>query len=409
MSGELATKLSELINQVTGFIYPNEIEIHWSILIVVYPYLTGLVAGAFILASLEKVFDIQEVRPTYRLSLLTALAFLLVAPLPLLLHLGRPERAYEIFLTPQLGSAMAMFGFVYLWYLMGVLILEIWFEYRRDLIVWAEEENGVMRWIHRTLSLFSTDISEKAVGFDKKAIKAITIIGIPSAFLLHGYVGFIFGSVKANPWWSSVLMPIVFLMSAIVSGIALVIFLYMVIMPLRGESIDMRCLDKLASYLFYAVVVDFTLEGLDFIHRLYQSEESIKILSKLVTDKLFMSLLVIQVLLGMVIPLGIMVAVRSLRFNEELRKLFYFTSVILIQVGIFSTRWNVVIGGQLFSKSFRGLTTYKMDVVGLEGLMTALGLLILPVIVLAILLKILPPWRRAELEPEAVCGTGSRG
>ena len=400
MSAELTGKLSELLGQITGFIYPNEIEIHWSILIVVYPYLTGLVAGAFILASLEKVFDIQEVRPTYRLSLLTALAFLLVAPLPLLLHLGRPERAYEIFLTPQLQSAMAMFGFVYAWYLMGVLILEIWFEYRRDLIVWAEAEKGGVKWLHRTLSLFSKDVSEKAVEFDKKAIKAITIIGIPSAFLLHGYVGFIFGSVKANPWWSSVLMPIVFLMSAIVSGIALVIFLYMVITPLRGERIDMRCLDKLASYLFYAVIVDFSLEGLDFIHRLYQSEESIKILTRLITDKLFISLLVIQVLLGMIIPLGIMVTVKLSKANEELRRLFYFTSVILIQLGIFSTRWNVVIGGQLFSKSFRGLTTYKMDVVGIEGLMTSLGLLILPFIVLIVLLKILPPWGKAELRPE---------
>ena len=86
---------------MTGYIYPNEVEIHWSILIVVYPYLTGLVAGAFILASLVKVFNVDEVQPTYRLALLTALAFLLVAPLPLQLHLGHPERSYEIFLTPQ--------------------------------------------------------------------------------------------------------------------------------------------------------------------------------------------------------------------------------------------------------------------------------------------------------------------
>lgn len=397
MSVEMAQKLSELLREVTGFIYPNELEIHWSILIVVYPYITGLVAGAFILASLVQVFNVREVQPTYRLSLLTALAFLLIAPLPLLMHLGRPERAYEIFLTPQLGSAMAVFGFVYLWYLMAVLLLEIWFEYRRDLVVWSRGERVPMRWLHWALSLFSRDVSEAAVEFDRKAIKVITVIGIPSAFLLHGYVGFIFGSVKANPWWSSVLMPVVFLMSAIVSGIALVIFLYMVLTPLRGTEIDMRCLDKIASYLFYAVIVDFSLEGLDFIHRLYESEESIKILSTLVTDRLFISLWVIQILLGMVIPLGIMVAVKSLRFNEELRKLFYFLSVILIQLGIFATRWNVVIGGQLFSKSFRGLTIYKMDVVGVEGLITALGLLILPVIVLAILLKILPPWEATEV------------
>lgn len=398
MTPEMAERLSELMREVTGFIYPNEVEIHWSILIVVYPYLTGLVAGAFILASLEKVFSIREVQPTYRLSLLTALAFLLIAPLPLLLHLGRPERSYEIFLTPQLGSAMAMFGFVYLWYLMAVLLLEIWFEYRRDLIVWSGASTFPMNWFYRALSLFSSDISEKAVAFDKKAIKVITVIGIPSAFILHGYVGFIFGSVKANPWWSSVLMPIVFLMSAIVSGIALVIVLYMILTPARGDKIDMSCLDTLASYLFYAVIVDFSLEALDFIHRLYESEESIKILSRLATDKLFVSLWIIQILLGMLVPLGIMVVVKSLKLTEELRKLFYFASVILIQLGIFATRWNVVIGGQLFSKSFRGLTTYKMEVAGIEGLFTAMGLLILPFIVLAVMLKILPPWKPVGVE-----------
>ncbi|MEK7446927.1 MAG: NrfD/PsrC family molybdoenzyme membrane anchor subunit [candidate division NC10 bacterium] len=387
--------LGELLEHITGFIYPNEIEIHWSILIVVYPYITGLVAGAFILASLVKIFNVKALQPTYRLSLLTALAFLLIAPLPLLLHLGRPERFYEILLTPNVTSAMAMFGFVYAWYLMGVLLLEIWFEYRRDLVVLAGQGRGVLRQVHRALSLYSTDVSDAARAFDRKAIRAITVIGIPSAFLLHGYVGFIFGSVKANPWWSSVLMPIVFLMSAIVSGIAMVIFLYMVLTAMRREPIDMLCLDTVTSYLFYAVIVDFSLEALDFIHRLYASEESIGILAKLITDKLFTSLLVLQILLGMFIPLGILVLAKARQFNEDMRKLLYFTAVILIQLGIFATRWNVVIGGQLFSKSFRGLMTYKMEVMGIEGLLVSLVLLAAPFAVLAILVRILPT-RRLE-------------
>ena len=125
-----------------GFIYPNEFELHWGLLVVLYPYLTGLVAGAFILASLERVFKVKEVEPTYRLALLTALAFLIVAPLPLLAHLGHPERSFEIFLTPNPRSAMAMFGFVYAWYLAVVLLLEIWFEYRRDMVVWARNARG---------------------------------------------------------------------------------------------------------------------------------------------------------------------------------------------------------------------------------------------------------------------------
>ncbi len=388
---------AELSKMVVGFIYPNEIEIHWSILIVVYPYITGLVAGAFILASLVKVFDVKEMQPAYRLALLTALAFLIIAPLPLQLHLGHPARSYEMFLTPHASSAMAMFGFVYLWYLMVVLLLEIWFEFRRDMIVMSQTTTGFKMWFYKTLSLFSTDISEKAVTFDKKVVRVITIIGIPSAFLLHGYVGFIFGSIKANPWWSSVMTPVVFLFSAIVSGIALVVLLYMIIIPLRGGKIDMKCLDKMSGYLFIAVIVDFSVEALDFIHRIYESEESIKILADLVNTKLFMSLGVIQILLGMILPLGIMVAIKVFRLDTELRKLLYFVSALLIQLGIFATRWNVVIGGQLFSKSLRGLTTYKVELMGIEGLLVAIILLIAPFVILAILMRILPPWKSEEL------------
>jgi Ni/Fe-hydrogenase subunit HybB-like protein len=402
MNPAMLEKLREILPHITGYIYPNEIEVHWGLLIVVYPYITGIVAGAFILASLVKVFNVKEVQPLYRLALLTALAFLLVAPLSLVSHLGHPFRAYEIFLTPQTSSAMAMFGFVYAWYLMVVLLVEIWFDYRKDMIVWGQEEKGVMKHVHRVLSLFSKDTSEEALRFDNRALKVITIIGIPSAFLLHGYVGFIFGSIKANPWWSSVLMPIVFLFSAIVSGIALVILLYMFIYPMMGGKIDMKCVDKGMSFLFYAVIVDFSLEFVDFIHRIYQSEEEIKILGELVMNKIFFSLVIVQVLMGMLFPLGILSAIkifRRFRESEELRKMLYFVSLILIQGGIFATRWNVVIGGQMFSKSFRGLTTYKMEFGGLEGLLYTLALLALPLVILAVFLKVLPPWKEFAKAP----------
>src|ERR1017187_3086986 len=204
---------------VEGFMYPNEVELQWSVLIVLYPFLTGLVAGAFILASLERVFNVESVKPTYRLALLAAVAFLLVAPLPLQLHLGHPERSYEMYLTPHHTSAMAMFGFVYLWYLMAVLVFEIWLDYRRDIVVLSQSTRGWKRWVYRIMTLGSSDISERALHVDERVGWLVTLVGIPSAFLLHGYVGFIFGSVKANPWWSSPLMPVVFIFSAMVSGI----------------------------------------------------------------------------------------------------------------------------------------------------------------------------------------------
>ena len=81
-----------------------------------------------------------------------------------------------------------------------------------------------------------TDVSEKAVQLDHKMGQIISIVGIPSAFLLHGYVGFIFGSIKANPWWGNVLMPIIFILSAMVSGIALCVFNYMVLTWVRAQD-----------------------------------------------------------------------------------------------------------------------------------------------------------------------------
>src|SRR5438477_11144537 len=150
-----------MIPGVDGFMYPNEVELQWSVLIVLYPYITGLVAGAFILASLARVFKVVEVQPTYRLALLTALAFLIVAPLPLQLHLGHPERSFEMYLTPHKTSAIAMFGFVYLWYLLVVLLMEIWLDYRKDIVLLSRSSHGVMKWIYSALTLGSQNISEE--------------------------------------------------------------------------------------------------------------------------------------------------------------------------------------------------------------------------------------------------------
>jgi len=381
---------------VDGFMYPNEVELQWSVLIVLYPYITGLVAGAFILASLERVFKVEAVRPTYRLALLTALAFLLVAPLPLQLHLGHPERSFEMYLTPHRSSAMAMFGFVYLWYLTVVLLVEIWLEYRAEIVQLAQSTTGPKRWIYRALTLGSHNISPEARRVDDKVGYAVTVIGIPSAFLLHGYVGFIFGSVKANPWWSTPLMPVVFLFSAMVSGIALVMVLYVVLMKMRKTAIDMRCLDTIARYLFYTFVIDFSLEMLDLVHRTYESDESFRSLDFMVHTRLWASHVILQICLGTLVPLALLAANQFWKFSEAKRKVMYMTAGGLTLVGIFAMLWNVVIGGQLFSKSFLGYTSYKVQIATREGLLSAIVLMLLPFAIFLVLAKLLPPWQEAK-------------
>ncbi len=385
-----------MIPGVDGFMYPNEVELQWSILIVLYPYITGLVAGAFILASLERVFKVDAVRPTYRLALLTALAFLLVAPLPLQLHLGHPERSLEMYLTPHTSSAMAMFGFVYLWYLMVVLLLEIWLEYRADIVHFSQTTTGLQRLVYKALTLGSDNVSPAARRIDDRVGYIVTVIGIPSAFMLHGYVGFIFGSIKANPWWSSPLMPVVFLFSAMVSGIAAVLLLYYVSMRIKKLPVDMPCMDTIARYLFYTFIIDFSLEMLDLIHRTYEADESFRSLDFMVHTRLWASHVILQILLCTLVPLFLLASTQLLRLADATRRAIYLTAGSLIMVGIFAMRWNVVIGGQLFSKSFLGYTTYKVDFVTREGLLPAIALMLLPFAIFIVLVRLLPPWTQSN-------------
>ena len=390
--------LFEMLSRPEGYIFPNELDLQWGILIVVYPFITGLVAGAFILASLERVFKVKILKPTYQIALLTALSFLLVATLPLISHLSQPQRAYEIMITPHSSSAMAIFGFVYLWYLTVVLLLEIWFDYRQSMVVWANEKKGVMKWVYNVLTLGVNDISPRTLKWDRKLGYIITVVGIPSAFILHGYVGFIFGSIKANPWWSTPLMPIIFLFSAMVSGIALVMLVYMIITYFRKKVIDLNVLDSIGKFLFFILILDFTLEALDQIHRIYVAEESFEIIKLLVQGKLYLTLFVSQGLVGTIIPLVLLTFLQFYKNKIKVRKTMYFIVSILVLIGVYSMRWNVVIGGQLFSKSFSGFTSFKVGLIGLDGTLMAAFWLLLPIGILAFLLWLLPPWKMVEAE-----------
>ena len=376
------------MNGVEGFMYPNEYGLQWSVLIVLYPFITGLVAGAFILASLVRIFRVQTIEPTYRLALLTALSFLLVAPLPLQLHLGHPERSPEMYFTPHSTSAMAMFGYIYLWYLMAVLVLEIWLDYRREIVLLSLSSTGPLRLVYRIMTLGSSNISPRSLAIDDRVGWIVTLIGIPSAFLLHGYVG----SIKANPWWSSPLMPVVFIFSAMVSGIAAVMLLYMAVTKLRKLTIDVHCVDSIAMYLFYIFIIDFSLEMLDLVHRIYEADESFRSLNFLVHTQLYIPHIVIQICLGTLTPLILLFITQVVKLPEIVRKRIYAVSGSLALIGIFAMRWNVVIGGQLFSKSFLGYTTYKMTLITREGLLVAIFLTLLPLLFLWALVKLLPPW-----------------
>ncbi|HKJ20379.1 MAG TPA: NrfD/PsrC family molybdoenzyme membrane anchor subunit, partial [Woeseiaceae bacterium] len=160
------------------FVYPNEF-IYWSIQIVMYPYMTGLVAGAFVLSSLYHVFGQKDLKEIAQFSLVFSLALLPVAALPLLLHLQQPLRAMEPLLTPHFTSAIAAFGIVFTTYAL-IVISEIWFVYREYFVYQLEALEGApgfwnaqRRVAYRMLTFGARDVSDGAVKVDHKAAKIL--------------------------------------------------------------------------------------------------------------------------------------------------------------------------------------------------------------------------------------------
>jgi Ni/Fe-hydrogenase subunit HybB-like protein len=378
-----------------NFIYPNEATIQWDLLIVIYPFITGLVAGAFIVSSLYHVFGLQQFKPVARFSLVTALAFLLVAPLPLVIHLGRPERALEMFLRPNFTSAMSGFGYIWMIYLL-LMLTEIWLVFREDIVRFAQTTQGLKKKIYSVLALGVYEISEKTRKTDHKLIKILAFIGVPVACGLHGYVGFIFGAIKANAWWSTPLMPIIFLVSAIVSGLALLIVLYIVVSRIRGATVDRDCVHAMALWLGGFLTLAVVIEGLEVFSRLYESETSWEIIRQLITQQIQVSYWIIQFGFGMLLPLVVLAATVLTKLSSQMKLGLQFLAGAAILVGVFAMRWNVVIGGQLVSKSERGFSSFSPPFLGENGILTAIIILSLPFILFGVITYIIPPWEKRK-------------
>jgi Ni/Fe-hydrogenase subunit HybB-like protein len=406
------------------FVYPNEF-IYWSIQIVMYPFMTGLVAGAFVLSSLYHVFGIKQLKDMARFALVFSFALLFAAPMPIVLHLQFPFRGINVFMTPHFTSAIAAFGVVFFSY--GAIVAsELWFLYRKHFVevslkLREKQDKTLVEWfrylIFCSLTLGVYDVSEEALHRDEKAIKVLAGVGIPVACFLHGYAGFIFGSVKANALWMTPLMPVIFIMSAIVSGIALCMLTYVIVMEIKKffaahkrlsgpgrfptteeiKGVEVHVIQMTAKYLLFFMVAAISLELLDLIFRGYTAVKSWDVIRSVIYGKDFTDIFILQYGIGNVIPL-ILFLLPGLTIRRAV------LGTILVLFGVFMMRWNVVIGGQAFSLSFAGYMHYHMPIIPhnwetfKEGLFGAVGIFVMPFVLFWVIAKIFPVFAEARQE-----------
>lgn len=406
------------------FVLPNE-YIYWSIQIVMYPFMTGLVAGAFVLSSLYHVFGVTKLKEIARFSLVFSFALLPVAMMPLMLHLQQPLRGIHVMMTPHFTSAIAAFGIVFSTYA-SIVAAELWFVYRQHFVLTyqALEANGnrsglqnLQRLLFKALTLGAYDLSHEAIEKDHKAVKLLAGIGIPVACFLHGYAGFIFGSVKANALWMTPLMPVIFICSAVVSGIALCILCYVIVQEARkfmakrklsrwAKDPNAPSYEKLkgaeehevkmvSDYLLYFMIAALTLELLDLIFRGYTQVKSWDILRTVIMERDFTAIFILQYTLGNIVPFLMMILP-----GRNTRRTTIACALVLF--GVFMMRWNVVIGGQAFSLSFAGFMHYHLPIIPhdaetfKEGLFGALTVIATPFVLFWFISKVMPPFLKEE-------------
>lgn len=411
------------------FVLPNE-YVYWSIQIVLYPYMTGLVAGAFVLSSLYHVFGVQKLKEIARYALVFSFALLPVAMMPLLLHLMQPLRGMHVLMTPHFTSAISAFGIVFMTYAC-IVAAEIWFVYREFIVdsvnrLAAKNERsiyeGFLLVVYRVLSLGAMDVSREALEADHKAVKFLAGLGIPVACFLHGYAGFIFGSVKANALWMTPLMPVIFICSAVVSGIALCIISYYLFMEIRKwaarrgknfllpdalahgqttvdyehlRSVQDHEVKMTSKYLLIFMTLAITLELLDMIFRGYTAVKSWDILRDVIYEHDFVKIFVMQYGIGNLLPFLLLlipgVTVRRAALAS-----------ILVLFGVLMMRWNVVIGGQAFSLTFNGFMHYHLPIIPhdletfKEGLGGALLVITTPFVIFYFLNMIFPAFMESK-------------
>jgi Ni/Fe-hydrogenase subunit HybB-like protein len=381
----------------TGYVYPNETIIPWTLLIAIYPYLTGLVAGAFTVSSMHHAFGVTRFKPVARFALLTSLSCMLFVPAPLMLHLGHPERAMNAMITPHLSSAFAMFGFFAAFYVV-LLILECWFVFRVDNVARANSSTGLLKTFYRAVTLWSDDVSPKAREYDRKWLLALAIIGIPAAHGLHGYVGFVYGSLKSRAWWESDMMPIIFIFSAVISGVALCIVLYVLAARMRRIPLDFPCLKGMTYVLWGFMMFALLLEALEFANIVYKGREGIDVIMEYVRGPLLVRYFIVQFGFGALLPIAIIsvLVARDTRGNAFVAGLTI--SALLVLMSVFMMRWNVVIGGQEISKTMKGLLTYIPPLYGRQGILAGCAVMAAPFVILWILTRIFPPWADMSAE-----------
>jgi len=275
--------------------------------IAIYFYLTGLSAGSFILSTLAYGFGLKQYKPLGKTGVVVATVVLIIAPFFLLIHIGMPSRAWHLFVYLNMASPITWGSFLLILYPINCIIYG-YFMFKENM----------------------------------KLTRVFGFIGIPLAISVHGYTGFILAFGKARALWNTALMPILFLVSAVVSGIALMILVVIIKDRFfsKEKKIDRELILSLGKLMAWMIVFDLFLVGSDLIVLSISHSDAQAAAHLILAGKFSPLFLIVENLLGKIVPFIILVVPRFRSLP------WVIVASILVVIGIFFMRYVVVVGGE---------------------------------------------------------------
>ncbi len=290
-----------------NIIYNIEHEMPLGVPIATYFYLTGLSAGSFIISTMAYGFGMVQFKPLGKIGVVMATLLLIIAPMILLIDLEQPLRFWHLILYLRITSPIT-------W---GTFLLTL---YPMNCIVYG-------------YFMFKGDI---------KRTKIFGLIGIPLALLVHGYTGFILALGKARVLWNTAIMPPIFLVSAMVSGIAMMILVVIIkdFVLQRKKEPDRALIYALGKFLVASIVLDLILIGMDLSVLLTSTTEAYRAAILLLNGEFSFLFLGVELGLGAIIPLILLLSPFTKHWVPALA-----VASVLVMIGIFAMRCIMVIGG----------------------------------------------------------------
>ncbi|WDL96540.1 NrfD/PsrC family molybdoenzyme membrane anchor subunit [Alicyclobacillus sp. ALC3] len=313
----------------------------WGEWVAFYIYFIGMSAGSFLLSTLIYGFGMHQYERIGRSALLSAIVSMITAITFIFLDIGRPDHVFNSIFYWNVTSTMAWEIHFYILYIL-LLVTELYFSMRPDLVKLSQSDKASARW-YRWITFGYVDLSALAEKRDRTVLQVLGMLGIPLAvFGVHGGTGSIFAVLKARPFQNTGVFPIIFILSALVSGTALSIAIYVIKNRVFQRPDDVPMVRSLGSLLILFLFVELGLEWYEILIGWYSLKtDEMATLHLLMTGPYWWTFWGFQLGLAMFIPLALL----SLPTRKSVR--WILVASIATILGVVGVRFNMVVPMQI--------------------------------------------------------------